>query len=330
MKKVFIVAVLLSSASVEAEIIKIPTHSGFSGFIMGGVGAVQYQSNMYKGPHDDNEMHNGLLNTPESYSSMTPIIGADIRYTFSETRTQLFLGNLIQDAVRFDFTQQLGVRQQIGNNGIIAIGYVFPLKPTETWSDPYAQGHRHETDINSGGARLAWDQIWGTSFNAAYTVRQFDIDDERSGATLVLSNAERDMLDRNGINNEFVLSYDFILRSNHILRPEFTYSKGRFDGSAMSYEKTQAQLSYGYNNSQWSLVSNMYLGRMSHDEINPVFGRKADSDECGINATLFWHHLFNVKGLNGLISAAYSKSDSDISFYDAYISRFNTGLIYHF
>ncbi|PTT45997.1 DUF2860 family protein [Aeromonas sp. HMWF016] len=331
MKKLsFIAVALLTTTSVNAEIIKIPTQSGFSGFVMGGVGILEYKSNMYKGYNGDNESHNGLFNSPESYSSGTPILGADLRYTFAETRTQLFLGNLIQDAVRFDFTQQLGVRQQMGDKGIVALGYVFPLLPTETWADPYAAGNRQDTDMKSGGARLAWDQIWGTHFNATYTMRKFDISEERSGESMALSNAQRNMLNRNGNTNEVALSYDWIFSPGHVLHPELTYGKSSFDGSAMNYDKTQIQLSYGYNNNQWSLISNIYLGHMKYDEVNPIFGNKADSDEFGVSTTFFWHRLFNVKGLNGLISASYSKSNSDINFYDAYISSINTGLMYHF
>lgn len=326
----FIAVVLLTTTSVNAEIIKIPTQSGFSGFVMGGVGMLEYKSNMYKGYKSDNEIYHGLFSSPDSYSSGTPILGADLRYTFSETRTQLFIGNLIQDAVRFDFTQQFGVRQQIGDKGIIALGYVFPLRPTETWSDPYAAGNRQDTVMKSGGARLAWDQIWGTYFNATYTMRKFDISEERSGENLALTNAQRSMLDRNGNTNEVALSYDWILSPGKVLHSEFIYGRSGFHGSAMNYDKTQFQLSYGYNNSQWSLISNIHIGQMRYDEANPIFSNKADSDEFGINTTFLWHHLFNLNGLNGLISASYSKSDSDINFYDAYISSINTGLVYHF
>lgn len=332
MKKLSIIAVtMLATTSVNAEIIQIPTQSGFSGFVMGGVGTLEYKSNMYKGPNDDNDSHSGLFNSPENYSSVTPLLGADLRYTFSDSRTQLFFGNLIQDAVRFDFTQQLGVRQQIGDKGIVALGYVFPMLATKTWSDPYVAGRRNEVDMKSNGARLAWDQIWGTNFNTSYTVRKFDISEEQSGKSVwYINNAQRDMLDRNGTTSDIALSYDWSFSKGHVLRPELTYSKGDFDGSAMSYDKTQIQLSHGYNNSQWSLVSNIYLGKTSYDEANPIFGNKADSDEFGISSTFFWHHLFNVKGLNGLVSASYSKSDSDINFYDTYVSSINTGLVYNF
>ncbi|MGL5293482.1 MAG: DUF2860 family protein [Aeromonas sp.] len=332
MKKLSIIAMtMLASTAVSAEVIKIPNESGFSGSVMGGVGTVKYKSNMYKGPNDDNDQLNSRYGSPESYSSPIPLIGADLRYTFAGPRTQLFFGNLLQDAVRFDFTQQIGVRQQIGDKGVLALGYVFPLMATKTWSDPYAYGSRDETDMKSGGARVAWDQIWGSNFNTAYTVRKFDVDSERSGDSVIgLNNAQRHMLDRNGTTSDVSLSYDFNLGQGNSLRPEFTYTNGDFDGSAMSYDKTKFQLSHGYNTNQWSLVSNISIGQTSYDKANPIYGKKADSNEFGISSTFFWHQLFNVQGLSGLISASYSESDSDINFYDSYVTSLNTGLVYNF
>lgn len=321
----------MGACSAQAEIIKIPKESGFSGFVMAGVGAVEYESNMFKGASDDNSSHNGLNNSPDSHSSAIPLFGVDLRYTFANSGTQLFFGNLIQDAVRFDFTQQLGIRQQISDMGIVSLGYVFPLMATETWSDPYQSGHRKETDMKSGGARMAWDQILNSNFNAAYTVRKFDLDKERSGASLAqLTDHERDQLDRNGDTQEFALSYDWNIAPNHVLRPEITFTKGDFDGKAMSYDKTMVQLSYGVTGSQWSLVTNAFGGQVSYDADNPIYGKKADSNEFGLSTTFFWHQLFGVNGLSGLVSASYSKSDSDIDFYDAYVSSVGTSLMYRF
>ena len=73
-------------------------------------------------------------------SGLTPLLNADIRYTFADTRTQIFLGNLILDAVRFDFTQQLGLRQEMGDKGIVATSLVFNVMPVELWSDPSPPG----------------------------------------------------------------------------------------------------------------------------------------------------------------------------------------------
>lgn len=129
---------------------EIPKQSGWSGFLLGGVNAVSYKSNFYAG--DDSNSRINDLGSPDSESGLTPLINADIRYTFADTRTQVFLGNLIQDAIRFDFTQQLGLRQEMGDKGIVATSLVFNAMPVELWSDPFATNvDRSSTDVKSKG-----------------------------------------------------------------------------------------------------------------------------------------------------------------------------------
>ena len=329
LKRSLLISFFISGLS-QAEIINIPKESGFSGSVMAGVSGVDYKSNMFKGPNDDNKHHAGLDNSPDSHHSMIPAYGVDLRYTFASTKTQVFFGNLIQDAIRFDFTQQLGVRQQIADYGIISIAYTFPLLPTKTWEDPYARGGRDETKINSGGGRVSWDHVWGSSFNMSYTGRRFDLQDERSGESLVLSSSEKALLNRNGNTHEVSLSYDWDFSPNHLFQPQVIYTKADLDGRAMSYNKTALQLSYGYNSAYWSIISNMFGGKLNYDETNPIYGKKADANEWGLNGTFLWHHLGSVKGLNGFISAAYSKSDSDINFYNSNVKSLTAGVLYHF
>ncbi len=321
---------VMSSAAAQADIIKIPQESGFSGHVMGGAAYTDYQSNFFEGPDDDNKAHDGLFSDPSNSSATHAIFGADLRYTFAESRTQVFLGNLLQDAVRFDFTQQLGVRQEMGDKGIVALSYVFSPKDAETWADPYANGHRHQTDLSTQGVRLAWDQIWGSYFNASYTYRDQDVDNEQSGRSLNLNDQERALLDRNGESHQFNVSYDWLLAPHQVLRPELVYIQGDMDGDAESYDRYRAKVSYGYNTPQWSITANAFVGATDYDKANPVYGKKADSDDYGLGVTFYWHQLFGVEKLTGLVGAAYMESDSDVDFYDANLSNISTGLLYKF
>ncbi|WP_234919136.1 DUF2860 family protein, partial [Aeromonas veronii] len=171
---------LLVANSAYADLGTIPKESGWSGFLLGGVSVINYESNFYSGD-DENRRLSGL-GSAESSSAVAPLLNADIRYTFADTRTQVFLGNLIQDAIRFDFTQQLGIRQEMSDKGIVAGSVVFNAMPTEQWSDPFAVGvDRQSTDIKSKGVRFAWDSIWGSNFNGSLTTRNIEVDEERSG-----------------------------------------------------------------------------------------------------------------------------------------------------
>jgi len=329
-KATWVVLPLVFSGLAQAEIVNIPQESGFSGFVMGGVGGIKYKSNLYKGPNDDNERHNGGFNEPDTHSSMIPVYGGDLRYTFGESRTQLFVGGLLQDAVRFDFTQQVGVRQEIGDYGIVSVSYVFPLQPGKTWTDPYADGVRDETDIKSNGGRFGWEQIGGSSFNAFYTVRKFDIENELSGQSLLMTPADQALLDRNGKTHDIALSYDWLMAPGHLLRPELTYTQANLDGEAMKHNRTSLQLSYGYHQPRWSLVSNLYGGILKYDQDNPIYGKKADATEVGVSSTLFWHEPGGLSNLNAFVTAAYGQSNSDIDFYDLSVASLSTGLLYRF
>ncbi|MGL5489138.1 MAG: DUF2860 family protein, partial [Shewanella sp.] len=141
---------LLITSNAYANLGDIPKESGWSGFLLGGVNTLNYKSNFYSG--DDSKEHIDSLGNADSTSTVTPLLNADIRYTFADTRTQVFLGNLIQDAIRFDFTQQLGIRQEMSDKGIVAGSVVFNAMPIEQWSDPFAIGvTRQSTDIKSKG-----------------------------------------------------------------------------------------------------------------------------------------------------------------------------------
>ncbi|MGL5490330.1 MAG: DUF2860 family protein, partial [Shewanella sp.] len=164
---------LLITSNVYANLGDIPKESGWSGFLLGGVNTLNYKSNFYSG--DDSKEHIDSRGGADSNSTVSPLLNADIRYTFADTRTQVFLGNLIQDAIRFDFTQQLGIRQEMSDKGIVAGSVVFNAMPIEQWSDPFAIGvTRQSTDIKSKGVRFAWDKIWGSNFYGSLTTRNIE------------------------------------------------------------------------------------------------------------------------------------------------------------
>ncbi|MCV3290952.1 DUF2860 domain-containing protein, partial [Aeromonas media] len=114
------------------------------------------------------------------------------------------------------------------------------------------------------------------------------------------------------------------------LEPAFIYRQADLDGSAQSYESNGMQLTFAKRASQWSFVSNVYMGQTKYDEANPIFNQQADSDEFAINGTFFWHRLFGIAPLSATLTAGYAKSDSEIGFYDTESTVFSTGLLYNF
>lgn len=316
----------------HADALGIPKEDGFSGFVFVGAAYSQVDSNTLVGPNKGDSRRIDSLNDMASSDGSSLSLNLDLRYTFAETRTQLYLGNLIQDALRLDFTQQLGVRHEFGDQGIGSIAYVFSGIPTKLWQDPYLTGdRRHTTDRNSNGVRLGWDSIAGSAFDASYTYRKIELDDEHSGDSLTsLTPAQRASLDRNGNSQAIDLAYNWRLGQGRVLRPSLTYNRKDADGAAMDYHSLTGQLSYSLMTPNYSLISNLFAGTLRFDEANPVFNRKADADEYGLNINFIWHRLAGVDQLNGALSATYGKSDADVHFFDSELSQFSAGLLYHF
>lgn len=330
-KLMLAVSLALLSQAAMAEMAPIPQQSGFSGFGLLGGSYGKVNSNVVVGPDEDSNRHLGSLSNQTSSSGSRADINLDLRYTFADSRTQLFLGNLIQDAVRLDFTQQFGVRHQVANKGIVSAAYVFSGIPGEVWADPYqVDGDRQTTDRKSNGVRLGWDGIWGSQFSTNYTVRTIDIEDERSGSSSSLTPAQRELLDRNGKMQSIDLAYNLVGPEGSVLSPMISYTRNDADGKAASYDRTALQLTYALRQLKYSLVANMAFGQLEYDEVNPVFGRTVKADEWGVNANFFWHQLWNVKPLSAVFSASYLNSDANVDFFDTDVSRISAGLMYSF
>ncbi|WP_409420912.1 DUF2860 family protein [Pseudaeromonas sp. ZJS20] len=327
-----LLALALLPAIGHAEVLGIPKEDGFSGFLLMGAAYNKVDSNILVGPDKSASRRINSLSDMASSDGTRLNLNADLRYTFAAARTQIYLGNLIQDALRLDFSQQLGIRREFGDQGIGSIAYVFSGIPTEQWQDPYLTGDkRHATDRNSRGVRLGWDGIAGSAFDASYTFRNIQLDDERSGDSISsLTPAQRASLDRNGSSQALDLAYNWRLGQGRMLRPSLTYSRKDADGAAMDYDRLTGQLSYSLMTPQYSLISNLFVGTLRYDEANPVFNRKADADEYGLNVNFLWHRLAGIDKLNGTLTATYGKSDADVHFFDSELSQLSAGVLYNF
>lgn len=322
---------LLSAHAAHANLGMIPEQSGFSGLIMGGVTTSTYQSNFYSGKGSKDRLDNP--GAPQTQQETSPLLDTDLRYTFADSRTQLFMGNLVQDAIRYDFTQQLGIRQQLGDKGIIAGSFVFNNTPVKQWQDPFATGiSRSTTQQKSRGVRIGWDNIWGSSLDASVTHRQIGLDEEHSGQQYdqIHGTHYAELLDRNGYENGVELSYLWTLPYNQFLEHSLHYQNDSLNGRAASFHSSGVQLTYGKRATKWSIISNVYVGKRNYAEANPIWGQQADAREVAISGTFLWHNWFDVPSLSAIVSASYSQADSDIDFYNSRQNNLSAGILYNF
>jgi hypothetical protein len=319
----------------------IPQESGLSGFVNPGVAFWRVEDNMVKKISyfkiSDDDI-NSIDDKPKSENSVTPILSYNLRYTFASTRTQIFLGSFLEDLLRLDTATLLGVRQELPDQSVIGVSYVFSPIVTEVYKDPYVEGrNRKATDRNVNGVRLSYDNILGSDLSFQYTYRNIDIDSERSGRQLVqdgvLTSSEKDRLDRNGDQHDVEVLYRFVSEgggSKHAFVPSFKYSYFDLDGSAMTYDYFRFNLNYRYDVEKFAFSLNGYYGYADYDKENPIYGKTREDDRYGFSVLGFYKHIFGVEGLHLNATVSLNRSDSNIDFYKSEVDLYALSLFYAF
>ncbi|CAB1060930.1 hypothetical protein D1BOALGB6SA_5697 [Olavius sp. associated proteobacterium Delta 1] len=331
------IIVLLMGANLASAVDPIPVESGFSGFIRPGVGYMNFKSNMvasFLGYDLSDKKTDSLRDTPDSESTGIVLVPFSLQYTFASTRTQLFLGTDLTDLIRFDYTQQIGVKQEIGRFGLLQGGFLFSSIPAKVWKDPYVVNqNRHDTDRTSNGARLVWDRIFGSELQAQYTYRKIDIDSEESGEFLGLSSGDQNRLDRNGDRHLAEVLYRFRFADKHTLAPTFLYTRDDRDGDAMASDAFDFQLTYAYISRPIVFTANASIGQADYDKKNPIYDKTQDDDRYGLQGSLYYENpwgwsLFGSNPMSFYAGAAYSYSNSNIDFYDQEATMFTGGVFF--
>jgi hypothetical protein len=315
----------------------IPEKSGFSGYINLGGAYIKGETNMVKGTkffEVNQDTIKSISESPDSESDFSPIVNGELAYTFSWTGTQIYLGNQLEDFLRFDFATLIGVRQKLPDGSIAAISYVSQPLVTEVWKDPYvAKVKRQDTDRESTGVRLEWDSPFGTNFGVLYQYRSINIDDEWSGTLggLGLTPAQIQMLDREGDAHRVDLYYKWDLGGGHSLLPEFRYNKWDLDGDAMAFDGYAFSLSYAYKGDKFSFTATGVVGTEDYDKTNPIYQKTRDDDIYGIGVNAFWHRPFGLsKGFSLVGTLAWYESVSNIDFYDTQVNYAGLSMFYRF
>ena len=329
-------ACMLSLFSTTAFAIDpIPKESGFSGFLGLGAGINRIKSNMIAGNRFfdiSDDRISAPLGSPDSETKGLPSVNFELNYTFADTRTQIFFGNSLEDMLRFDLAALLGVRQDLRNFGIVSASFVFNGLPTEVWKDPYdTTRKRDDTDRTSNGIRLTWDKIMGSRFQIKTTFRDTEIDKERSGMSLALTPAQRDMLRRDGDFFKTEALYRLKLNENHRLAPAFIYTKEDLDGDAMSTDTFDFQLTYLYARDRIAMAVNGLIGTSENDKRNPIFNKTQKDDRYAASVAAFYRmpdwKPMGCRAFSFWGRVAYFKSDANISFYETEFTAASAGVM---
>ena len=335
-RNLFRACVLIALVTPAAPAIEpIPEESGFSGFVNFGAAYMKAETNMAKGAKVftiGDDRIDSIFNGPDSESTASPILNFEFAYTFAESRTQLYVGNQLEDFLRFDYSTLLGIRQEFSDKSIAGISYVTTGIPTEVWKDPYVAGaKRQDTDRTSDGFRLELDRPAGTMFGFQYQWRDIEIDDELSGTLggLGLTPAEIDMLDRQGDHHRGEINYLWLLDERQAIIPALRYARHDYGGDAMAFDRYAFILSYALKSPKYSFVANASVGMHDYDSTNPIYGKTQDDDTYGVGLTGFLHQPFGLPENYSLVGTlAFYETDSNIEFYDAQVFLAGLSLFY--
>jgi hypothetical protein len=331
------ILVMLLAGTGSGVVPPVPEESGVSGFANIGAAYLEVKTNMISGNKIvtiGDDTIDSISGSPDTEYKTIPILNGEVAYTFGDSRTQIYVGNQLEDVLQFDTAALLGVRKELGDKGTAAVSYVFSGLVTEVWEDPYvANAERDETDRNINGIRLEWDRLYGSDVGVQYQWRKIDIDDELSGTLggLGLTPGQISLLDREGDHHRGDVYYTWRLGGGHALVPAFRYGKSDLDGDAMASDVYAFRLNYAFRSEKYSVVVMGHIGREDFDERNPIYGRTRDDDVYGIGVTGFLHQPFGLpEGFSLAGTVGYYEANSNIDFYNAQAFMIGTSIFYSF
>lgn len=324
----------------------IANESGWSGYISGGVAALDFKSNMVAGNILDKDISNDRIyninNKASRESTIMPSFDYNFKYTFADTQTEVFLGTDLEDLLTFENSTRLGVRKYFKGVGIIGASLLISALPTKVWKDPYDTTQpRLSDDKTSNGVAVTWEDVAGSQFDLEVRLREHEIDGgDMSGLNAPytgevshgLTNLQlNSLLDREGDSTMLIATYHWKINEDSYLEPSLRYTDYDLDGEAMKYERTSLKLDYVRTGEKWNFITTAIIGQDDYGNKNPLYAKEADSTLMGASITAGYKNPFGwSKKLSLLTTLGAYENDSDIDFYDTSITMVNMSLLYRF
>lgn len=317
----------------------IPENSGFGGFVLVAPGVFDVSSNLIYGGApllDDvaNTRIASIFDSPSSQSAAALLTAGEVNYTFSSTRTQVFLGNRLEDLLRLDVSFGIGVRQELPDKSILALSALVTPTDLKVWSDPYVEGEdRVETDLDQPGVRFRWGRMFKTGLEFSAQYRRYEYDQERSGEWLIdqtrLDLADQPLLNRDGDIWRAQVLYRIQSGKHHVFEPTLRYTNWDLDGDAMAHAGPTVQLTYLYLTRKLVLDLNVLYHTDEADTVHPVYDQVLEADRYAFGLTAFYD-LFKAKRWRALASIDYVREDTNIPFFDSKANALYVGAIWRY
>lgn len=146
----------------------IPTTKGFHGYINVNIGYLRFRNNQvaqFMSYHLNELEIFSIDGVPGVQNNAILTFPLEIGYTFIPNKTHVFIGNQLEDLIRFDVSQQLGIKQWLGGAGVLHAGLLYTSFPTKVWEDHFlTDTARTPTKRTAFGFLLAWEKPFSSAF----------------------------------------------------------------------------------------------------------------------------------------------------------------------
>ena len=256
MKKTILSVVISTLAMSASAMDAIPSEAGFSGFLALGAAGGQVESNFLAEVLSIDLSNDDIYqyDSPDNTDIIIPSFNYNLGYTFADKKTRVYLGTAVEDSLDFSTNTVLAVRHDFDSLGGIELAGLAPgLAKVEVWENPYLLGqNRSSTERTTSGGRLTWDKMFGTGLEFIANVRKAELDHERSGQGLGLTQAQQKLLNREGDLTRIELGYTFNFGGDNItVHPSAAYIDRALDGDAMAQDGYELGVSFAYDSGKY-------------------------------------------------------------------------------
>ena len=325
MKKTLPALALSLATSSALALEPMQKEPGFSGYLALGAAGGSVESNFLAEALGIDLSNDEIFqyDSPSETTIIIPSAQFSVGYTFSNQKTRVRLANgAVENTIDFSFNGILGLRHEFDALGSIELAALLPTPGVKVWEDPYLLGeNRSSTDRDSSGGQLTWDGMFGTGLELIGSMREINIQDERSGDSLGYSGAKKDLLDREGDANRVELGYMFDCGDVQV-RPSAAWIDYDLDGDAMAQDGFEVSLSLVYDGGGYTWRNRIAYQDLDGDAENPIFNEVNDAEvylfasELQIPEPFGWDKWFTTVGVS------WGENQADIDFNNASSAMF--------
>ncbi len=300
---------------------------GFSGNVQLMVGYSQNTSqfNTHRN-HNDDRQNKGQK---DSRFIVGPL--GEISYVFPDAEQKISFGTKKSDVALGRFHAELSIAQRLPENSSLILSYVPGFLSKETWEDPYLLNDaRTSTKTRVRAVRLQYNNILGSQFSFDSAVGRLFINLENNGNGTGLSPDDVQRLTRAGDFAFSEGSYMHYLGRGLMLRTALNYTRMNAKGQAMTNNNYGGAVTLIQFLPSSSLAMTLSYNRVLFEGTNPVFNQTQKNNKWAAFLAYQYKQPFGWKNWGWVNLLGYSRTDSNIAFYDENSWLLSTGLSYKF